>query len=82
MSVVTISEVTGTGELEDRPERGAAVPLLPGIEVATEEGVTTVEVDVEAALASAELEIAAAVDIGCKMVETKVERIVEIVVVV
>ena len=82
MSVVTISEEAGTAELEDRPESGAAVLLLLGIEVATE------EVDVEAALASTELEIATGEepntveDADCEIVETKVEKIVEIVVVI
>jgi len=70
---------------------GAGVLLLLGItgtELGVTEGKTSTEVDVEAALASAELEIVAgdeanaADDIGCVMVETKVDKIVEIVVVV
>ncbi|MCJ1435732.1 hypothetical protein MMC27_005107 [Xylographa pallens] len=81
----------GGAVLEEAPESGAAVLLLLkpiGAEVRTTEVSPTADVDVEAALASAVLEIATGeepntvVEADCEIVETKVERIVEMVVVV
>ncbi|MCJ1293297.1 hypothetical protein MMC34_004851 [Xylographa carneopallida] len=74
-----------TASLEEASESGAAVLLLlklGGAEVGTTWVPPIADVDVEAAFASDVLEDAADWDTGCVMVETKVDRIVEIEVVV
>ncbi|MCJ1416313.1 hypothetical protein MMC32_002648 [Xylographa parallela] len=75
----------GVALLEEAPDSGAAVLLLLKLtesELGTTEVSPTADVDVEAALASSVLEDAAGGDTAWVMVETKVDRIVEIEVVV